>query len=43
MPNMDSKPILSICFCVTINVMLNFDSDFDIDANTDVKREQGKI
>ena len=38
-PKMGSEPILSICVCIAIDAMLNF--DFDVDANAKVIRKQG--
>ena len=37
---MGSEPILFICVCATIDAMLNFDGDFDVNARADVKCEQ---
>ena len=36
---MGSEPILGVCICITIDDMLNFDDEFD--ANADVTCEQG--
>ena len=38
---MGSEPILSICVSITIDEMLNFDGDFNVYTNADVKCEQG--
>ena len=37
---MVSDPILHICTCVTIDAMLNFDGEVDVEAKADVKCEQ---
>ena len=37
---MDSDLISAFFACVTIDAMLNFDSDVDANANADVKCEQ---
>ena len=34
-------PILCIRICITIDTVLNFDGDFDVDAIANVKHEQG--
>ena len=36
-----SDPILCVGICFTIDSMLNFNGDFDVDANSDVTYEQG--
>ena len=35
-----SDPILCVGICVTIDAILNFSDDFDVDANADVTCEQ---
>ena len=36
-----SEPILYIWICVTIDAVINFDGDFNVEANAEVTCEQG--